>query len=58
MIKVGNDEIEIGKKVENLGVIFDTEMKMSHQVSALCKTLNFELKKISNIRQFISVDTC
>ena len=57
-IQIGQDDIPIVNKVRNLGTYFDSEMKMSHQISALCKSLNFELKKISHIRQYISVETC
>ena len=40
--------------ITNLGVIFNCKMDMSPYVHQLCKSLYFQLKKISNIRSYLS----
>ncbi|GFS08566.1 hypothetical protein ElyMa_006598500 [Elysia marginata] len=33
------------EKAKNLGVIFDSDFSTQHQVSSLCKSLHFQLRK-------------
>ena len=40
-------------KVRNLGLIFDQTFSMANQVQTLFKSLNFQLKKIGHIRNYI-----
>ena len=42
--------------MKNLGVMFDCDLSMSAQVNNLCKTIVFQLHKISSIRYFITED--
>ena len=44
--------------MRHLGVVFDTNMQMSDQVSAICRTVNFHLSNLWRIRRFIDKDTC
>ena len=55
---VNGCEIEFVDSVKNLGVFLDSDMTMERQVSSLRAKLLFELKKISNIRMYISKESC
>ena len=44
--------------VRNLGIVFDSSMSMTPQITSLCTTLNFHLRNISRIRKFLDRDTC
>ena len=57
-ICVNGHKIMIGNSVKDLCVHLDSEMKMALHVSFLIRSLYFGLKQISNIRNYISIDTC
>ncbi|GFS02449.1 hypothetical protein ElyMa_001123500 [Elysia marginata] len=42
------------KAKKNLGVIFDSDFSKQHQVSSLCKSLHFQLRKIGSIREYLT----
>ena len=42
------------KNVKNLGIMFDEELTMSDQVSSLCKTMFYGIKKISTYRKYMT----
>ena len=54
---LGDKLVEPTESVRNLGVIFDTNMSMTKHVKALCTSLNFHLRHISQIRRFMDFDT-
>ena len=56
-IHIGNDKIVFSKKVKNLGVYFDSSLCMEAQINHLCKSLNFELRKINQMSQFLNFNT-
>ena len=41
----------------NIGVTFDNKLNIEHQVSAICKSAFFNIRSISRIRKFLSVDS-
>ncbi|GFR79123.1 reverse transcriptase-like protein [Elysia marginata] len=43
--------MDMAEKAKNLGVIFDSDFSMQHQLSSLCKSLHFQLRKIGSIRE-------
>ena len=49
-------EIEFSKSVRNLGVFLDEFLSMEMQVNQLRKVLYFQLRRISEIRSFLTVD--
>ena len=55
-LTISTNKIQFSDTVKNLGVILDKEMSMTSQVTSLCKSLNFQLKKISNIRTFLTTN--
>ena len=57
-LQVGSDIIHPSETVRNLGVIFDTHMTMTSQISALCGSLNLHLRNITRIRRYLNFETC
>ena len=49
-------KISLSKSVRNLGIYLDEPLSMETHVSHLCKTLYLQLRRISKIRSFLSVD--
>ena len=49
-------ETEFSESVRNLGVFLDESLSMEMQVNQLCKVLYFQLRRISKIRSFLTVD--
>ena len=45
-------------EIKNLGIKFDSKMKMSSHITALCRSLNFSLWNISRIRRYVDQETC
>ena len=52
-VTINGHPIKLASKVKNLGVILDSELSMAPHISGLCKSLNFQLRKIGNIRPFL-----
>jgi len=57
-LTVGNSTIQPTSTIRNLGVVFDSEMSMSPQVTSICRSTNFHLRNIARIRKYIDQDTC
>ena len=57
-LQIGSELIAPSDNVRNLGIIFDSQMSMSPQVTGLCKTITFQLRNISRIHRFLDFDTC
>jgi hypothetical protein len=51
-----NSRIDLVDKVKNLGTILDSSLSMDNQVNFVCQCLIIELKKISYIRSFLTID--
>ena len=49
-------EIVFSESGRNLGVFLDESLSMEMQVNQLCKVLYFQLRRISKIRSFLTVD--
>ena len=45
-------------EIKNLGIIFDSKMKMSSHITALYRSLNFSLWNIFRIRHYVDQETC
>ena len=54
-ITIGESTILPAYHVRNLGVEMDRHLSMSHQVSAICKSCNFHLYRLSSIRRYLTV---
>ena len=50
--------IKPSDSVRNLGVHFDSTMSMSSHISAVSRSLNYHLRNIGRIRNYIDKDTC
>ena len=57
-LTIGNEVIQTFERVRNLGVIFDTYMTMSSQISSLCRSVSYHLWNISRIQRFLDYNTC
>jgi hypothetical protein len=58
-IKVGEDDIQPVTSVRNLGVIFDSHLKMDLHVTKACQRAYYHLHNIRRIRKYLTDDaTC
>ena len=55
---IGDTEIPQSQSIRNLGVVFDQHMTMSHHITQLSKSVNWNIRNIYRIRRFIDTDTC
>ena len=55
---IDNIIIKPSSSVRNIGIIFDSIMSMSEQITAICKTTHYHLRNIGRIRKCISYDAC
>ena len=55
-ICINDIEIQSSCVIKNLGVIFDEDLSMTSHVKNVCKSITFQLGKISSIRKFITTD--
>ena len=53
-VNICGHEITVSAKARNLGVIFDSQLSMEHQINSVCKAIFLELRRISLIRKYIS----
>ncbi len=57
-LRVGSKVIPPSDSVRNLGLVFDSSMTMSSQITSLCTSLNFQLRTICRIRKYLDQDNC
>ena len=57
-LKIGESVIEPSSSIRNLGIVFDSCLKMDLHVSSICRTVNYHLRNIARIRRFIDRKTC
>jgi hypothetical protein len=57
-LQVDSEIIQPSTKIRNLGVEFDQAMRMSDQVTSICRSGNFSLRNLSRIRMYIDKPTC
>ena len=55
-ITIGESKISPASHVRNFGVEMASHLSMSHQVSAICKSCNFHLYRLSSIRCYLTVE--
>ena len=53
-LTIGQSTINISKKVNNIGAIFDNNCSMLAQVNNMCKSAWFHLKRIGKIRPYLT----
>ena len=56
-IKVGGVAIKPATCARNLGVMFDQDMSMVKQVTAICKSTNYHLHNIGRIRKYLTQES-
>ena len=57
-LQIGTEIIKPSETVRNLGVLFDSELSMSPQITNLCTNLTYHLRNITRIRRFLDRDSC
>ena len=55
-IQVCDERVLTSSKASNIGVLFDESLSMAPQVTAICKSAFYHLRKISLIRKYLTVD--
>ena len=55
---VDNTVIQPASAVRNIGIMFDSTMTMSAQVTAICRAAHFHLRNIGRIRKCITYEAC
>ena len=55
-LQIGSVEIPPSPTIKNLGITFDSAMKMSDHITSLCRSVNFLLWNLARIRRFIDKD--
>ena len=53
-LNIGDEKVEFSNTVKNLGVVFDRDLSMSSHVNNMCKLSYLELRRLSQIRPFLS----
>ena len=56
-INLNNTHIKFSSKAKNLGLNIDNALSMDAHVNHLCKVLNFELRKLSQIRKYLDINS-
>ena len=57
-LNVGGEQIHISSTVRNLGAYFDQTMTLDHHVTNLCRSANWQLRKISRLRKYLDNKSC
>lgn len=55
---IDSTSIAVTKSARNIGIIFDENMTMKEQVTAICKAAHFHLRNIGSIRKSITYEAC
>ncbi len=55
-IQIGEDNIPASHSARNLGVMLDSKMKMTNQVSSICKSVSYHLRNISKVRKYLTME--
>jgi hypothetical protein len=57
-IKIGEDVISPKHSVKNLGAVIDATLSMDHQVNAVTRSIYFNLRRIANIKNYLTPEAC
>ena len=57
-LQIGSETIMPSENIRNLGVIFDSQMTMADQISAISRSVTFHLRNIARIRRYLDFETC
>ena len=52
--EIGQTLVKLSDTCRNLGVIFDSHMKMENQIQSICQSVNFHLRSINLVRDFLT----
>jgi exonuclease III len=57
-LRVGEKTVHVAESVKSLGVYFDTSLTMERQVNAISRVCYYQIRNISQIRKYITMDAC
>ena len=52
--EIGQTLVKPSDTCRNLGVIFDSHMKMENQIQSICQSVNFHLRSINSVRDSLT----
>ena len=52
--EIGQTLVKPSDTCRNLGVIFDSHMKMENQIQSICRSVNFHLRSINSVRDSLT----
>ena len=55
-VRVGDENMKAVEHVQNIGIYFDNELKMTNQVKNMCKNAWLNLYNINKIRNYLTQD--
>lgn len=53
-LQIGDSQVQSVPVVKDLGVLLDEHLTMEHQVKNICKAAYFQLRRIANIRRYLT----
>ena len=56
-IRMGEDKIAASETAKNIGVVLDSNLKMTSQISSVCKSSYMQLHNIGKIRPYLTYDS-
>ena len=57
-VNIGNTTVPTSKSAKNIGVTFDSKMKLQEHITHTCRVCFMHLRKIASIRRFITTESC
>ena len=57
-LQVGDSTVHVVKEARNLGVTFDSSLKLDRHITNVCRSSYFHLRKIQTIRKFLTKKSC
>jgi hypothetical protein len=55
-LEISDVVVPFSSKVKNLGVVLDSTLSMEYQINSLCSASSFQLRRLSQIRSFLTVE--
>lgn len=53
-ISISGNDIPLSNSCRNLGVMLDSQMSMSNQITSICKSVRYQLRNIGFIRKYLT----
>ncbi len=57
-VTIGSDSISTSSTAKNLGVLLDDNLSLEHYITSMVKAANFQLYRLSHIKQYLTPEAC